>query len=230
MRERLIGVAFVTAVAVLASCNATAIGFGVVSVSPIYGWEDGCNAVAVRGHGFDDGATAAFGTAPLEGAQLPGTDLSERGFQIWGTAPAGTDGYADIVVTNSTGETSTLPVAYRYLTCPRDFLPEYVTPQSADGSVAAGTVIDVTGCNLGGATKVKVGDADPVPLTLGCRTATASFTAPAAADGDQVVLFLNDADEIKFPIPYPCPADDDTADTAVPSCDEPFVLTYGGAL
>lgn len=227
MRGRLLGGGIVAVAAGLASCNATAIGFGVVSVTPIYGWEDGCNAVAVRGHGFDDGATAAFGTAPLEDAELPGTDASERGFQLWGTAPAGTDGYADIVVTNGDGETSTLAGGYRYLACPRDFLPEYVTPQSPDGSVTAGTVIDVTGCNLGGATKVKVGDADPVPLTLGCRTATATFVAPAAADGDQTVLFLNDADEEKFPAP--CPADGDTDDTAVPACDEAFVLTYGGA-
>lgn len=228
MSQRRLALALVATGTVLTSCNATAIGFGVVSVTPIYGWEEGCGAVAVRGHGFDDGVTAKLGAAALETSELPGADQSERGFQVWGAAPAGTDGYVDVVVTNGDGETSTLTGGYRYLACTRDFLPEYVTPQSEDGTVAEGTVVDVTGCALGGATKVKVGDAEPVPLTLGCRTATATFTAPANPAGDQPVLFLNDADEPKFPLP--CPDDDDTADTAVPSCDEPFVLTYGGAL
>ena len=228
MSQGHLALALVASGAVLASCNATAIGFGAVSVTPIYGWEEGCGAVAVRGHGFDDAVTATLGTSPIEGAELPSTEQSERGFQLWGTVPAGTDGYVDVVVTNGDGATSTLTNGYRYLACTRDFLPEYVTPQSEDGTVIAGTVVDVTGCALGGATKVKVGDADPVPLTLGCRTATATFTAPANPAGDQTVVFLNDADEAKFPLP--CPEDDDTADTAVPSCDEPFVLSYGGAL
>lgn len=210
--------------ALLGSCNSTAIGFAAVSVVPIYGWEPGCTPLMVRGHGFDDGVAVSIGGVPLEGASLPEEGTSERGFQVYGTAPALTDGYADVVVTNADGATSTIAHAYRALACTRPANVEHVTVATDDGIAASGVTVNVDGCALDAATQVQVGTAAPVPLTSVCRSAMASFVAPDLAAGDHEVLFL-DAAGVAV---YPLPCELDSADTAG-SCDAQVFLTYGGA-
>lgn len=215
--------------ALVGSCNATAIGFGAVSISPIYGWEDGCNDVRIGGHGFDDGVKVTIGGAAMESPVLP-TDALSIGFRIDGIVPGGTAGQQPVVVTNGDGATSEITDGYNFVACPTAFHPESVLPTTADGSVAAGTVIEVRGCNLTGATQVRVGaTGTPVPLTPTCRGGIATFEAPAApADpADNVAYFLDASGTLVYP--QPCPADSDTSDTAVPACDEPYTVIYGGA-
>lgn len=208
---------------VLGSCNATAIGFGAVSIRPIYGYVDGCNAVRIGGHGFDSDVAVTIGGQPITEATLPEEGSLDRGFMIDGVAPAGGPGYADVVVTNGDGQSTTISETYYYVACPSAFYPEALGPNEG---IASGTEITVAGCNLNGATQVQVGDADPVPLTPGCGNVTATFSAPNLEPSDEAypIRFLDAAGDEQFS--QPC--DGDTGDTALPDCDA-YGLTYGGA-
>lgn len=207
--------------AVLGSCGSRSIGFEVVSIRPIFGWADGCNAVKISGHGFatsaEQGATS-IGDKPVTDLTLPDSSL-DIGYTFTATVPAGTPGYADVTVHNKDAE-STLTDGYFYVECPAPALIEAASPTKG---VTAEMVIHLTGCNLDAAAfTAKVGDAEPVPLTSACGTGEVTFVAPDLADGAYGVSLLNADGEVVFPTPC------DTADTGA-SCDVAPVLTYGEA-
>lgn len=181
----------------LQSC-ADRVGFGVVSIRPIYGWADGCTPVSVEGHGFGDDVAVTVGGLALENAAIPDENTenpaaNERGFVVTGTTPAadaaalaaavagGLPGvYAGVVVTSG-GDTSEISIEERedgldgdffYQACPYDAYPEYL---SVSEGLAAGTEVAISGCNLQDGYKVKFGvDADGDGLVE--TTGTADMT------------------------------------------------------
>lgn len=216
---------------VLAGCNTA--GYDVVSISPIYGWTDGCNTVRVSGHGFSETATAALGELALDiNARGEGIDA---GYWVEATlppAPVTEPGYATVTVT-SDGVASSVPDAYYYVAC-----LQLGNLESLDSEVAAaGQAIGMVGCQLdASALTVRLSPQDQperahgrlhtdVPFTSSCGTATASFVAPALDDGVYDVELVDAAGATVFP-PYACPAPPWDTAGALLWCP---TLTYGDA-
>jgi hypothetical protein len=221
MEEGMRKIAWALLPIVLGSCDP--ITFGAVSIRPIYGWVDGCSEVKVSGHKFGDDVTGAVAGEPFTNIVLPTKEL-DKGFFFTATMPAGaTNGFAEVSVTSG-GETSTIPDAYYYVTCPAAIYPETAAPTEG---VTAGTVVTLTGCNLDATLyRVQVGAAEPVAMTSVCGTGIATFTAPdlpALPDGAGYAVSFVDANGVLV-YPQIC----DTADTATP-CDIVHTLVYGGA-
>ncbi len=240
-------VARLLAVFALLSCNANSIGFEVVSIRPIYGWVDGCNAVKVSGHGFEEGASVRVGGAELSDLTAPEL-ATDKGYQLFGTMPAGEHGYADVVVTQPDGDASTLANGYYFVECPG---APYV--ESVSEGVVAGDAVTLSGCGFDATNMfVQVEDGPSLPLTAGCGTATATFEAPDLPPDTVVSFKVVDADGNDL---YPGCSDaggdtdagdtdaadtdvdtdglDTDADTDIPvdtdiPCEYP-TLTYGGA-
>ncbi len=209
----------------LTSCNL--VGYGAVSIRPSSGWADGCTAVKISGHGFEDSVTATVGGAAVTDLALPPDveDSLDVGFWFTAVTPAGTNGASDVVVTNG-DEEDTIPEAFYYLTCPAAPYPEALVPEAG---VASGDSVSFHGCGLdAGAMKVEIRDPNgvqadtQVDLTSACLTAHVSFAAPDLPDGDYLVYITDGAGSDLYPIPC------DTGDTGT-ACDAPFTLTYGGA-
>jgi len=210
------------------SCNAKSIGFEVVSIRPIYGWADGCVDVKIGGHGFESGASVTVGGDELANVTEPET-ATDRGYQLFGTLPAGEAGYADVVVTQPGGESSTLADGYYYVQCPGAPLLEEVR---TDGAVAAGSIITLVGCGFDAENMfVQLDEGASIPLTASCGTASVTFEAPDLPADTVAALRVVDADGNDL---FPGCSDgggdtdgDTDADTDVP-CEYPTV-TYGGA-
>lgn len=212
----------------LGACNDA--GFALVSISPIYGWSDGCGAITLSGHGFGSAVSASIGGTDVVELTTPeAADL--RGFQVSGTVPAGEAGYADVSLT-SDGVTSTLTGTggYYYVSCPAPGHVDAVSP--ADGLVG-GELVVVEGCGLDTATMavnlvdgtgvVQGGD---LPLVGLCGTATASFEAPVLPAGSFHVEVIDLATRAVLS-GGPCTSPDTALDTGG-GC-EAVTLTYGGA-
>lgn len=237
-------VIWVPLLAALVSCNT--VGFDAVSISPIYGWVDGCNQVKVSGTAFGDDlavsitmpdASGVDVSAELGGLVHAGDDPSvtdERikalnvGFYVLGTMPASpvaSKGYASVVVTSG-DQTATLDEAYYYVACPADGYLEYADPVSA---IASGTPITLGGCSLD-ASRMMVQLVDttgapagaPASLTSSCGTATVSFAAPSVPDGDYYITIVDTKGNLLWG--EPC----GIQDSATYYCTD-FPITYGGA-
>jgi hypothetical protein len=221
----------------LLSCNP--LGFRAVSISPIYGWVDGCTEVKVSGHGFDDNITVTIGGAALEGLTLP--DPAEApldvGFLVTGRTPPGSAGgtYATVTV-QSGGESSEIVDGFYYETC---WYGAYAESASPSEGVAAGTEIALSGCNLAaGSVQVRVGASDPVDLSEVCHSAQASFIAPSMPDGCHYLSFTDAGGKRLFPdaacdTSLDCTVDQSSGDSADTGATDPCAgaptLTYGGA-
>lgn len=211
----------------LTSCNDA--GYALVSISPIYGYTDGCNAITLAGHGFGAKLSASVGgNEVIAFAAATDPDLVE--FQAAGVVPAGAHGYADIVLT-SDGAASTLSgtAGYYYVECPA---AGTIVSVSQSTALAAGAVITLEGCGLDAATvRARIVDAADVAtgadlaLSTICGTGAVSFVAPALADGTYY-LELIDVGTGMVLSGAPC-GPIDTADTAS-SCTD-YSLTYGVA-
>ena len=226
----LIGVS-VAGLALAAGTACDPVGTAAVSIRPIYGWQDGCTAVEISGHGFGPTVEASLAGTPLVDITMP--DDSTRlgaldvGYVFNAVTPAGAQsGYADLVVTTN-GVTTTIEQAYWYEACPAGAYPE--TIDITEG-LTAGAVVSVSGCNLKSDYVVKIGDADPVPFTSVCGSASVTFTVPDLADGTYPMVIQDGQGNNLYPAdPAACEAAD-TGDTAPPDyCSACPCLTYGGA-
>lgn len=209
----------------LGGCNDA--GFGLVSISPIYGWTDGCGAITLAGHGFGSSLSASVGGSDITGLSQP-ADADLKGFQATGVVPAGKAGYADVVLRSDGAESRLGGVAgYYYVECPGPGTVDAVAPNTG---LAAGTLVSVQGCGLDtAAVSARIVDAAgdtaaELPLISSCGKGTATFEAPALADGTWY-LELVDASGVVLS-GAPCgPAD--SADTGHSCIDH--TLTYGSA-
>jgi hypothetical protein len=222
--------------AALALSGCDPIGFGAVSIRPIYGWQDGCTPVSIGGHGFDDDISVKIGDQAIEDLILPGTPEAEpystkpeldEGYVVWGTTPPGAaSGNAEVSVTSG-GETDDIFGGFYYEACPMSAYPTALSTSTA----AAGDTIGVSGCNLQPGWTVRVGNAEPVAVSSVCSTAEVTFTAPALEAGTWLIAILDtDGNEL-----YPLTGCDttvayagggDTSDTAYDPCSGIPSLTY----
>lgn len=238
---------------VFLGCNDA--GFAAVSITPIYGWVDGCNAISVSGHGFDADIKVNIAGNPLENAAGEATaptqpeDDVNKGFRVDGYVPASTQkGYAEIEVISG-GETSILKetAGYYYVDCPVEL--GYADANLSCGQ-AAGATVEVSGCNLD-VTKVQVmivaPDGTPaiaaaLPLTSTCRDGAATFVAPDLPAGVYYAQIVDLGGAVLAGTPCTAEAQvyascgqvapsgagtGDTADTGGSSCVD-YPLYYGG--
>lgn len=196
--------------AVLWGCESL-VGFGAVSIFPIYGYADGCTAVKVSGHGFEEGVNVRVGGAPLVDTTWP-TAALDQGFLVTGLTPPGTAGLADVKVTVN-GEDSVLKDAFYYVPCPLPVYMRSMTP--SDEVIGEGTTIEMKGCNLSSSYTIRIGDnaqswddtpdntalAD-IPIESICSSADVSITIPAGiADGEYLFGFFDSTGAQVWPSP-----------------------------
>ncbi len=208
----------------LGSCNTA--GFDAVSISPIYGWTEGCNTVRISGHGFAPDATVTLGDLDLA-ITTRGSGMDE-GYWVEGALPANpvtSAGYATVTV-NSGGKSDALPDAYYHVACPQSGYLESLDTETA----ASGQTVTLAGCSLDtSALQVRLMGRIglpivQVPLTAGCGTTGATFIAPHLPAGTYDLQVIDTQGAVVFP-PYACPVVLDTADTGAPPwCP---TLTFG---
>jgi hypothetical protein len=236
---------WVPLLAVLAGCNK--LGFDAVSIKPIYSYAEGCAQVKVAGHGFPDEVKVAITQPDVAGVDVvveledpvlakddpavedPRLRELNAGFYVTGimpAAPAGTTGYASVVVTAG-DESETLEDAYYYVACPAalGYLEGY-TPSSG---LKTGTPVALTGCNLDAEqVRVQIVDADgqpvgePIALVSDCRSAEVHFETPELPTGDYYLTLVDAKGNLLAG--EPC----SSQDSATYYCTD-FPISFGGA-
>lgn len=209
-----------SAIIALGSCNDA--GFAVVSISPIYGYVDGCTDVKVSGHGFSENAEALLDDITLENLAYPDPNTNEldEGFIIYGRTPRHEKGYVDLIVVNKDLSYSTLKEAYYYVDCPGEPWLDSISPSAG---VLPHDVVTLSGCNIDTSEVfVRVNNSEPIPLSPSCRTATSTFMAPELPAGDYELALVDAKGALLWPS-EPCSAKDTAGE-----CQEPLVLNYGG--
>jgi hypothetical protein len=207
------------------ACNNRSVGFAVVSIRPIYGWDDGCNTVTVHGHGFGDdlsALSAKIGDGDMS-ILAPGERPADVGYVFYAQVPPNTAGDFYDVKLSKGDESDAIPKGYYYLECPRSPNPESMSGLEA---ASAGSTVTITGCNLDATTmSVVVGTAAPVPLTSTCGEGIVTFAAPDLPPGEYPVSIVDSTGAVLYPVEL---CDDTAIDTAcVP--DTQYVIVYGGA-
>lgn len=179
-------------------------GFGVVSISPIYGWSEGCNRVTISGHGFREGVRAKVGIAELTEIDQPERAI-DQGYLFTGEVPEGTPGYADVTVWQGTESDSLQGTArYYFVACPG----MAIDTVEAQCEATAGGSVTLTGCGLDpAAIDVQLVDAAgapvaaPAALAAECRTGRASFTVPDLAPGTYWIELVGKSGDVLLGAP-----------------------------
>jgi hypothetical protein len=144
----------------------------VTLVAPADGPLAGGTAVTITGTGFTGATGVTFGgTAGTAFTAVNGTSVTV-------TTPAGTAGVADVVVSTPGGNSPTDQLAkFTYMAAPAVTL---VAP--ADGPLAGGTAVTITGTGFTGATGVTFGGTAGTAFTATSDT-TVTVTTPAGTAG-----------------------------------------------
>lgn len=156
-------------------------GTEVTGVTPPGGPFEGGNTVVITGACFT-GATGVFfgGTAAT-------SFVVDSDTQITAVVPAGT-GVVDVTVEGADAcGTDTLPDAYEYTDD-----PVIGTIAPASGPETGGTVVTITGSNLGGVTRVTFDGADGTGLVVVSDSELRVTTPAGAPGGADVLLFSPD--------------------------------------
>ncbi len=135
-------------------------------VTPTSGPVAGGASVTIAGAGFGTSGNSVSlgGTAATVTAQSPTA--------ITVTTPAHGAGAVSVVVTTSDGQTATLANGYTYVAA-----PTITSLAPALGNTAGGTVVTVTGTNLGGVSSLTI---DGTTVAVAANSATGfTFTTPA---------------------------------------------------
>jgi len=145
------------------------------SILPTAGPTGGGNAVVINGTGFTGATTVKFGAINAT------TFTVNSATQITATAPAGSAGTVDVVVTTA-GGAGTLVGAYRYAAAPT---VSGLSPTS--GPAGGANSVVVTGTNFTGATVVKFGTTNATSFTVDSG-AQITAVAPAGSGGVDVTV------------------------------------------
>lgn len=173
-----------------------------VSITPDYGYADGCFEVVIQGHDLGTDAKAFIGkdeflslAAAEEDPKVP-EHAQDVGFKYYGTvppSPSGEAGWFDVVL-QVDGEDLTISDGLYYRSCPGSFVVDGITvPETA----VAGDAISIVGCQLDGEVTVRFLDAGGVeagaaPLVSDCSTAQVHADIPAMPAGDYTVQLVHD--------------------------------------
>jgi hypothetical protein len=163
------------------------------TITPAFGYVDGCQAVVIQGHHLGTAAKGRIGSVPFvdfkaaeEDKDYPeyAQDVGFKYFGVSGPAPEGKGGWYDIIL-EVDGEELTIDDGWYYRECPATFAVDvFDIPADAD----VGTVLSFEGCGLGGnVTVLFLDDTDApiaeVPLVSDCNTAFVHATVPSMPAG-----------------------------------------------
>ncbi len=140
-------------------------------ISPTSGPVAGGTSVVITGAGFTGTSGVSFGAQPATGYTI------DNDGRITTTAPAGSAGTVDVVVTTGFGSTSSAGSAddFSYVAP-----PVVVSISPATGSSSGGTTVNVTGTGFTTATAVRFGAVAATGIVVSSDTAL-TVTAPAQA-------------------------------------------------
>lgn len=207
----------------------------VVSLRPIWGYEDGCLPATLSGHGFvREGFAVSVGgvDVPVTWPEAPLDD----GFTVTLDAlPPHAPGNVPVVVTNG-GETLTYEPGFTYTACEPSPRVDYGYVTDAEGNpldvaaIAGGDLLVVVGCGFDDATTVTIGGVDAPILERGCTTSLLVEVPPADAHGPAGVAITNGVGTNEdLLVEYGCgTATVDAIDPAVADAAGGTVLTVTG--
>ncbi|HKT69833.1 MAG TPA: IPT/TIG domain-containing protein, partial [Terriglobales bacterium] len=152
----------------------------VSSVSPSSGSTNGGTGVTITGTNFSAGATVTFGGTTASNVNLV------SGTSITATTPAHAAGAVTVTVTNTDGQSGTLPNAFTYVS-PTPTVSS-VSPNS--GSTNGGTSVTITGTNFAAGATVAFGGTAATSVTVVSGTQI-NATTPAHAAGAVNVVVTN---------------------------------------
>jgi len=142
------------------------------AISPSSGPTAGGTAVTITGTNFASGATVSLGGTAATAIVVNSTTITA-------TTPAHTVGAVNVVVTNTDGQSGTLPNGYTYISPNPAPTVTSITPTS--GTTAGGTPISITGTGfLTGATVSLGGTAATGVIVVNSTTITATTAAHTA--------------------------------------------------
>ena len=166
-----------------------------VSVTPLYGWVDGCTPVTIQGSGFGADVNADIGGVRVTEV-TPTTDPNDVGYAFTATVPAAAaPGYADVTV-YSTGKQDTIAGsgAYYYVACPA---AAHVDALSVESGLYTQPVT-LRGCNLDASvmrvrlvSEDRTTVSDDLTPTSACGTAAITFPVPVVPAGAYAVQVVD---------------------------------------
>lgn len=195
------------------------------TITPDYGYVDGCTPVLIGGHHLGTEAKVSIGTSPLLNLEPAPLDpalpehAQDQGFEytaVTGTAPGGKAGWYDVVM-EVDGEKLVLSDGWYYRACPATFAVDlFAVPTDAD----VGSSIYLEGCGLGGNVTMEFLDDVGAPvgsasLVSDCSTAQVHAVVPALPAGDYAMQ-VTATDGTTFPLLTCVTESGDTGETCLP--------------
>ncbi|MBI1861918.1 MAG: IPT/TIG domain-containing protein, partial [Deltaproteobacteria bacterium] len=142
----------------------------VSSIIPNQGPPTGSSSVTISGSNFVSGVTVSVGGQPCTGV------LFDNSGRIRCTTPAGTIGFATVIITNPSALSSTIVNGFQYVD---SAVVATVTPNS--GPIAGGTVISLTGSSFQLGSTVSIGGQPCLSVVIASGTNITCTTSPGNA-------------------------------------------------
>ena len=152
----------------------------VTGVSPTTGSSVGGTLVTITGTNFQTGATVTIGGSAAIGVTVVNSAT------ITATTPAHSAGAANINVTNTDGQSATIPSTFTYVLP----APTIAGVSPGSGITAGGTPITITGSNFAAGATVTVGTSAAAAVTI-VNSATITASTPAGPAGAVTVAVTN---------------------------------------
>lgn len=150
------------------------------SVSPNSGSAAGGTTVTITGAGFVPGVTVSFGSAPAVGVTVVSAT------QITLTTPSGSVGSVPVTVTSPAGMFGGISNGFTYLVA----TPQLTAVSPADGPLAGGTPVVLTGSGFVVGATVTIGGQPARNVAVSSPTTITAVTPPGVS-GAAVVLVTN---------------------------------------
>jgi len=152
--------------------------FSISGISPSAGPTAGGTAVTITGFGFVSGATVKIGGNDATGVAFVDAN------HLTATAPAGTVGAQNVVVTNPDLSSTTLTGGFTYS---NSIKVTGISPST--GPITGGTAVSITGANFVSGAMVTIGSSDAAGVFVDTNHMTA--TTPVGTAGAQNVVVTN---------------------------------------
>ncbi len=166
----------------------------VTAVGPSSGPVAGGTAVTITGSGFTAGASVSFGAAAAGSVNVASAT------SLTATAPAGSAGTVDLVVTNADGQSGRLTGGYTYVASappappptPSPVAPTVAAVSPSSGTTAGGTTVTVTGSGFAAGAGVSFGGTAATGVVVSSATSITATTPAHAAGAVDVVVTNSD--------------------------------------